>query len=80
MHHLNELLVNLEAWKGKGNQRISLAPGVGGAQVDDSYVCTDKKLYCAELPLSDDSLESDRDDDDAWQFNVSPTIRCDYLR
>lgn len=39
LHHLNELLVNLEAWKGKGNQRISLAPGVGGASIDDSCVC-----------------------------------------
>ncbi|KAJ9122547.1 hypothetical protein QFC22_001976 [Naganishia vaughanmartiniae] len=54
LHHLNELLVNLEAWKNKGNQRISLAPGVGGASTDDS----------------DDSFGTDGDDEDAWQFNT----------
>lgn len=35
-----------------------------------------KKFHWAELKVSDDSLESDRDDEDAWQFNVSTTIRC----
>lgn len=29
LSHLNELLPRLDAWKDKGNQRISLAPGIG---------------------------------------------------
>lgn len=29
LSHLNELLSRLDAWKDKGNQRISLAPGIG---------------------------------------------------
>jgi hypothetical protein len=32
---LNDLLVNLEHWKDKGNQRISLAPGVGAPLGED---------------------------------------------
>jgi hypothetical protein len=32
---LNDLLINLEHWKDKGNQRISLAPGVGAPIGDD---------------------------------------------